>query len=66
MRRWLQSKIHYSILTLLFVPLAGKAEYQVIGYAHDRESGQYLYSEYHSCTGGDLEWLSPRFCASIY
>jgi hypothetical protein len=57
MRRSLQSKNHYSILALLFLSLAGKAEYQVIGNAYDRVSGQYLYSEYHSCSSDDLECL---------
>ena len=57
MRRWLLSKNQCSIVVLLFLPLAVQAENQVIGNAYDRESGQYLYSEYHSCTGDALECL---------
>jgi hypothetical protein len=57
MPRRLLSKIPCYMLALLLVPLAGNAENQVIGNAYDRESGQYLYSEYHSCTSSKLECL---------
>jgi len=55
MRRSFLSKVLYPVFTLFFVSLAAKAEYQVIGKAYDRASGQYLYSEYHSCSAGELE-----------
>jgi hypothetical protein len=57
MPRKLLSKIPYCILALFLVPLTGNAKNQVIGNAYDGESGQYLYSEYHSCTSSKLECL---------
>jgi hypothetical protein len=57
MRSCPQSKIRYSILALLFISLAGNAEYEVIGNAYDHVSGQHLYSEYHSCKSDNLECL---------